>query len=464
MQVVAAALTDDQVLEYVNLRFKNRLLGKLGSLLRAADAYYTLTRGLITRDALAQILMNNEPDLTKHQEYLTLYDTLTAAPYSHYSEPERRWFLVEYDNQWKMEFSGQVLAGAAESMRLGHVSHGKRLMGADAAWQYMAERRLEYDNLTAGSALSEAEMTNTTEQAKSDYMWASENKYIGCPLALPEVNDRLAGLRAGDLLLVAAFAAEGKSFMMLNDAHSAWKSGKNVAIATGEMSVKKYRNRFVALHSAEALFKQPLETRKIDRGLLTTEEHEVFLEVLQDIKENPQYGKLFIFQFPFRATPSLIYNKFAQFDQVLPIDMAVIDYLGLMSSERQRVSRREELDDLIRETKALALDFADGRGLALEAGFQVNRQSFETARREGYYTLACFAESSEAEKSADAAVWLLSMPQNPEELKMGFIKNRDEELGEPFFIRRNLRYAQLSTLQSTRGKSSQARGASLLDV
>lgn len=265
------------------------------------------------------------------------------------------------------------------------------------------------------------------------------------------------------MFIVTAYAGVGKSFLLLNDAHSAWKGGKNVAIATGEMSFKKYRNRFVALHSCEPHFRLNLETTKIDRGKLSPEEHEVYLEVLEDIRSNPKYGKVFVFQFPFRATPSLIFNKFSSYDQIVPLDMAVIDYLGLMSSERMRVSRREELDDLIRETKALGLDFGDGRGIPLEAAYQVNRSSFETAMREGYYTLACFSDSAEAEKSADSALWILSIPQNPAELKMGFIKNRDDALGEHFFVKSNLKNAQITSLQTKSGRKKTS-GMDLLDV
>lgn len=464
-QVVAAALAETEILEYVAVRYKGRLSGRLSSLFNAAHSYYNITRGLLTRDALQSILINNEPDFQKHAEYLALFDTLKSAPYATYSDSDRRWFLHQFDEEWKVKQTGTILARAAEVMREGYNVQGRPLTGADAAWQVLSEERLRFNNLTSGSSLHEAEITATTDAAKQDYHWATENKYLGCPLALPEVNERMAGLRAGDLYVVAGFASEGKSFMMLNDAHAAWRSGKNVAIATGEMSVKKYRNRLIALHSNEPHFSMPLQTREIDRGALNVQQHEVFLQVLEDIKENPKYGKFFIFQFPYRATPSLIFNKFASFDQIVPLDLAVIDYMGLMSSERARVSRREELDDLIRETKALALDFGNGRGLALEAGYQTNRVSYETARREGYYTLACFADSAEVEKSADAALWLLSLPQNQDELKAGLVKNRDDELGEHFHLRRNLRYAQLTSLRSSRGRSAApAASDSILDV
>ncbi len=212
----------------------------------------------------------------------------------------------------------------------------------------------------------------------------------------------------------------------------------------------------------DAKFKHPIPTTKIERGQLTRDEHEVFLEVLNDIRTNPEYGKFFLFAFPYGATPSLIFNKFAGYDQIIPLGLGVVDYLGLMSSDRMRVSRREELDDLIRQVKAMALSFGGGRGLPLEVGYQTNRQSYEQARRDGYYTLSCFAESSEAEKSADTALWMLNLPQNPEEVKMGFVKNRGDDLGDHFSVRRNFKHAQLLSLKSSRGRDASA--SSLLDV
>lgn len=464
-QVVAASLLDTDILEIVNVRFRSRLKGRLGSLFNAAQVYHNVTRGPLTREALRSILTNNEPDFDKHAEYLALYDSLTSEPYTVYSASDRRWFLHEYDNQWQIRQTGEVLASAAEAMRSGHSAHGRDFRGAAAAWQVLAEARLDFENTS--TTIHEAEITTTTEQAKHDYHRATQEQYTGCPMALPEVNEHLNGLRVGDMYCITAFASEGKSFMMLNDAYTSWSKGKNVSLGTGEMNIRKYRNRFVALHSAtmQAQGRLPfmLETHKIDRGQLTPEEHEVFLEVLRDIRENSQYGKFFLFTFPYMATPSIVFDKFSNYDRIVPIDLGVIDYLGLLTSDRKRVSRREELDDLIRQTKALALDFGGGRGIALEVGYQTNRASFEQARREGYYTLACFTDSPEMEKSCDSALYLLSQTQDPNQLKCGFIKNRDDELGEPFYIQRNLRSAQLTSLQSNRSRAA-GPGFDLLDL
>lgn len=460
--VVAAALADTDILEVVHARIASRLRGRLSSLFNAAQAYFGVTHSALPRDALQQMLQRSEPDPTKHDDYLGLYDMLTNPPYSELDQATRRWHIHSFDEEWQIAQTGSVLAEAAEALRSGHQSHGKDLVGAPAAWALLMDRRVDFDRYVTGTGNQEAELTTTVDRAKHDYHKATQSDYLGAPLALPEVNARLYGLQPGDMHIITAFAHEGKSFMMLNDAHTAWKSGQNVALATGEMSVPKYRARFIALHSCEPQFPLKLATTKIERGQLSKEEHECFLQVLEDLRTNQAYGKFFLFAFPFGATPSLVFNKFAGYDKVAPIGFGIVDYLGLMSSDRMRVSRREELDDLIRQTKALALDFGGGRGLPTEVGYQTNRQSYEQARRDGYYTLSCFAESSEAEKSADSAVWLLSLPQNTDELKMGFVKNRGDELGEHFVVRRNFKHAQLTSLKSSRGRSSSA--SSLLDV
>jgi hypothetical protein len=467
--VVAAALADTDLLEVATTKVGARLRGKPASLLRAASAYFNLTRGALDRPALAQILANSEPDLDKHQDYLALFDALTAPPYTELNEAQRRWLVHQFDIEWRRNATGNILAEAAEKMRIGHTAHGRDLIGSDAAWQFLAEARVTFESNTGADAHTEGELTEQTDLAKQDYHLAKESKYIGAPLSLPECNDLTGGLRNGDLHFEAGYANEGKSFIMLNDGHNSWLVGRNVAIATGEMSVAKYRSRFVALHSSYLADKGkvpfPIETKKIDRGLLSDEEHEVFLAVLEDMKSNPAYGKLFVYKFPWKTTPSTIFNKFAQWDQVVPLGLGVIDYLGLCSSDQQRVSRREELDDLIRQTKQLAMTFRGDEGIPVIAGYQVNRQSFERARQDGYYTLACFSESSEAEKSCDTAVWILSQPQNPNELKIGFNKNRDDELGDHFFIQRDFKYARIRSLRSGAQANNPTRNmSSLLDI
>lgn len=463
--VVAAALVDTDLLEQVMAKFMPRLTGELASLFQAASAYYNITRGCLTREALISILSNNEPDISKHERYLALYDSLVGPPYSEIGDPERRWFLHQYDLEWQRNWTGMCLARAAEAMREGIGQNGTKVVGADAAWQVIAEARIEFENHTSGGVLNDAEVTANVDHARRDYETAKHSEYKGLPLAIPEVQTTLRGIRAGELLIVTAYASEGKSFFMLNDAYEAWRHGHNVAVATGEMTYDEYRYRLMALHSCDPKFPHPILTTEIEDGSLSDEDEKIYWEVLEDFATNPQYGKFFIFQFPRRATPDMIFNKFAAYDQIAPLDMGVVDYLGLMGSSRSRVQRREELDDLIREVKSMALDFADGRGLAVEAGYQTNRTSYMQALSDGYYTLSCFAESSEAEKSANKALWLLRMPQNPTEIKAGVIKNRGGELGEPFYMQENYKHAQLASLRrSSAGSQGQPAATSVGDA
>jgi replicative DNA helicase len=278
-------------------------------------------------------------------------------------------------------------------------------------------------------------------------------------------------MRVGDMVVYAAYAHEGKSFFLLNDAHLNWVQGKNVAYANGEMGGFKLPHRWVSLHAAW-LYNQgkvplPLETRKMDRGLFSKEEHEVFLSVLDDIRNRGggKYGRFFHHTFGLNTTPSTIFNKFAADDQIVPLDLVCVDYLMLLASESRRVTNREILDEVIRHSKQNALSFRKGAGIPLLTAYQTNRASYERATQEGYYNLSCFAESSEAEKSADAAIWLLNLRQNPNEVKVGVMKNRDDELGEPFHVTRDFKHAQLLSLQSSRGRAAAGGpGAGLLDL
>lgn len=449
--LVAAALADTDQLEHIGAKFRDRLSGRLSSVFNAAWYFYEVARGLMTRSAFASILMANEPDLSKHEEYLALYDLLTNPPYSDLPAETRSWYVHEFDNQWKINTTGQILTSAAHALRHGHFAHDRDLIGPEAAWQVLAEARVDYENQVTGGSATSIDLSTTTEAARSDYREAQLDKSaIIC--SIPEVNEVLGGIRPGDMVVVAGYAGEGKSFVILNHCYDAWLKGHNVAIATGEMNVRKYRSRLVALHSTHSKFPRPLLTTQIDRGTLSKEDHELFLEVLADIasRGDGEYGRFFVHQFPWRATPAMIFNQFTAFDKIVPVHYVGLDYLGLLTSEHRRASRREELDDLIRQTKQLAVDFAGGRGIPLLTGYQTNRTSWMQARNDGYYTLSCFAESSEVEKSADAAWWILNEQQNPEEIKCGFVKNRDGELGESFHVRRIFQHALLKSLQTTR--------------
>lgn len=450
---VSAALFDTGNLEYVVAHYSNRIGGQTGSLLKAAQAYFTIARGTLSRSALEKILAQNVPDIDKHAEYLALFDALTGAPYNTLTQEDRRWKLHEYDQEWQKQETGNILALAAESMREGHEVNGQKLVGAGAAWSVIHEGFLRLESAKSGAVASESEITSTANRAKQEYARAAQSTYRGVPMALPELNDIYGGLKPGAMHIVAGYANEGKSFILVNNALKSFTAGHNVVFASGEMTDVEMRARFYALHSCDPKFPHPIESRHIEYGVLSKEDHEIFLNVLEDLQSTPTYGKLYTYQFPFRSTPQTIFNKVSVYNQVVPIDALYIDYLGLMASDTRRVSRREELDDLVREVKARTLSFDQGRSISLEAAYQVNRQSYERALAEGHYTLTCFAESSEVEKSADMATWLLALPQNPDQLKMGVIKHRGGSKGEEFFVEHNFKHAQIRSMKSKRSQS-----------
>ena len=117
-----------------------------------------------------------------------------------------------------------------------------------------------------------------------------------------------------------------------------------------------------------------------------------------------EYGKIFI-EVPdpdksdftladLRHKAELIYSK-------MPFQMIFIDHLGLMSPRKWVNSTTERLNEVIRDTKRLAMSFNKGQGIATVGLFQLNREGYKEAlkRKEktgmAYYDLTALSYANE---------------------------------------------------------------------
>jgi hypothetical protein len=422
---------------------------RAASLVEAAWKYRQITRGMLTRDTLAELLEDNR--VANSADYLALFDDLKALACTDTTGCSERfaWESDKFRREYRQDEVGNALAVAMETLTSGTVYNGVQRRGPESAVEVFNE--IAAHTIAAQTRITNVRTVSFAEEVLRTYNKIAETGSMAIRTGFRALDDLTSGLSLSNLVLVGAYAAEGKSFALLNMAHHAQVTQKlNVAIATGEMSDVEYRSRYLAKHAYHLGYRVP--TKKIDRAALDEEQRAALFDVVvPDLLNNPNYGHLHLWQFGRQETIESLMRRVAS----LPcqIDVLVIDYLSLMScGKRGRGSRREELEDIIRDAKAAALSAYNGRGILVYTGFQTNRESWKLAQDLTRYTKIAFAETGEAERSADLAFWLLDI-RGSHMLKAGVVKYRHGDTLEEFWITRDLDYAHMDCQGGVAGRT-----------
>lgn len=222
--------------------------------------------------------------------------------------------------------------------------------------------------------------------------------------------------------------------------------GANVYFATSETVRTTVRRRIVARHSRLPKFglERGLDSTDLKNGTLSPEEEKALLAVVKDLDTNSNYGKIFISQIPRGATLSYFETRMNRQQQQWNIDLALMDYLALLKSDRKRTSEREEMSEVIKDAKVFATSFNNGKGVPLITPWQIRRESYQDAQRTGAYGLSSLSDTAEIEKSADQIISLLRVPESPGTLSLQFLKMRDGEIPNAITLTHDFRNALLT--------------------
>jgi replicative DNA helicase len=228
--------------------------------------------------------------------------------------------------------------------------------------------------------------------------------------------------------------SQGKTTLVENVIYNAaFVQGKNVVLGTAESTRAQVRRRLACLHCRKSpkFEGRVLRYKDIKGGGLSLPDEALYDEVLDDLKAGG-YGRIQIFQMPYRCTPRYIYDRLIAYQTMFNIDLFALDYLNLVHSDRKRVEKREEIDEVIIEMKQIAVSF-NGSGIPVLSPWQAKQAQWVEAAKLGRYTLAVLANTSESERSADVILTLLQMADEPGKLRAQILKNRDgEKILEPF--------------------------------
>ncbi len=238
----------------------------------------------------------------------------------------------------------------------------------------------------------------------------------GIPTGWSDLDDKVNGLRPGQLIVIGARPSVGKSVIAANLAAHACKAGAAVHFASLEMTRREVMQRLMAAHATVNLGRLINHSlTEADWAVLAARSPDVMGWPLW-IDDTPSQSLL---QLRARARTTA---------RRRPLGMIVVDYLQLMSPRDRRAPREQQVGELSEGLKGLAKEM----GVPVVALAQVNRGSSD--RTDKKPLMSDLRESGRIEADADH-VWLLHRQDlvDPKsmtgEIEVIVAKNRNGEAG-----------------------------------
>lgn len=217
----------------------------------------------------------------------------------------------------------------------------------------------------------------------------NKGKVTGLSTGFTDLDNMLTGLHGGELLLVAARPAMGKTAFVLNIAHDlAVVHKKPCAIFSLEMSKEQLISRMIAIDAM-------VDSKSMKLGNMPDEDWDKVIESVDDIARAP----LFIDDNS-AITVSELRSKCRKLKQTQNIELIIIDYLQLMSSNRPVESRQQFISDVSRALKNIAREL----NVPVIALSQLSRAV--DARTEHKPVLSDLRESGAIEQDADVVMFI----------------------------------------------------------
>lgn len=211
----------------------------------------------------------------------------------------------------------------------------------------------------------------------------------GVPTGLYDLDRMLTGLHGGELVLVGARPAMGKTSMALGVAQfAAIKASRCVAIFSLEMPSEQIGLRLLCSEAN-------INMQRVRSGMLTDDEWVKIGDTINSLSNS----RIYIDDTP-SLTPSQLRSRCRRLMMEQGLDLIVVDYLGLMGTDKRVENRQLEVAEISRQLKAIALELK----IPVLACAQLSRAP--SARTDKRPMLSDLRDSGSIEQDADVVLFL----------------------------------------------------------
>ena len=209
------------------------------------------------------------------------------------------------------------------------------------------------------------------------------------------IDNMTNGFHKSDLILIAARPSVGKTALGISFIINAAKAGKSCAFFDLEMSKEQIVLRMLSNLTA-------IDMMKISSGRLTPAEMKKVITASKELNSLPIY-----IDDSSLNTPGQIMSKCRKLKREKGLDIVLIDYLQLMSPEKQSDSRQQDVSDISRRMKI----FAKELNVPVLLLSQLSRAVEQ--RKDKLPVLSDLRESGAIEQDADIVMFI----HRPDEMK-----------------------------------------------
>lgn len=234
------------------------------------------------------------------------------------------------------------------------------------------------------------------------------------------------GFHGGELTVIAARPAVGKSAFAMHIVYHAALKGFSVGVLSREMSDTQFGSRLISKASG-------INGMKLRNGTLTDEDMndlQSTAKVLSDLDIN--------FLFNVKNVEDLQRQVLTR-AEVKPLDLLVVDYLQLMGTNRSTQSDNLRVSAISRGLKEITLDF----GIPVIALAQVNRDADNTMP-----TLGKLRDSGAIEQDADNVLFMYA----PETSDNQYVHPDDRQSFDAW-AKRGLKYIVFNVAKQRQGET-----------
>lgn len=339
--------------------------------------------------------------------------------------------------------TGEALTTSMQILREGvEVVPGQVEKGHEAARLAIMEQFQSIDRELRLQDAPEGDLRDEGSELVLDYSERKRERQSGTSrgveLGIVDLDRRIGGMQPGELILAAGYSSDGKTTLCVQAAWSAAvEQGKNVVFFTTETLRAQVRRKILARHSKLPQFNLPdgLNTKDLKMGTLSEEGEEALPIIVRDLTKNPAYGRIYIAQVPRAANLASLELRLARIKRQLgDIDLVIIDYLALFKATLRRQTQREELSEIIKEAKLMAV----ANEVPIMSPWQVSREARKEAETGGGYSSRALSETAEATNTADLILGLLAPTDNSDryaDVTMQILKARDGETVNGLVVR-----------------------------
>ncbi len=244
-------------------------------------------------------------------------------------------------------------------------------------------------NRQDGEALKQMEEILPDTLQKIEELSRLKGGISGVPTGFIDLDSLLTGLHPGELIIVGARPAMGKTSFAMNIAeHASLNKGKTTAVFTLEMPREQIAMRMLCSDAR-------VDMQRVRRGTLKDEDWISLARSMGPLSAAPLY-----IDDTAAITPTQLRSRCRRLMMDKGLDLVIVDYLGLMRSDTRAENRQLEVSEISRRLKAIALELK----VPIIACAQLSRANKD--RIDKRPVLSDLRDSGSIEQDADVVMFL----------------------------------------------------------